>query len=353
MSEFISWNDPDLPTPVRFAPEVLERIRFIAIDGLLSLPRVGVGVGGHLLGIRETAGITVSKFREIKCRHAFGPSFRLTTEELAAVHEIPLEDGLEIVGCYISKTRGGARLGAEDPALVDTLCPEAWQVVFLVEPSSVRPTRGVILAHGDDGRAKGGALLDIPAPELKVPPIQNEHAVGTAATPLPERDINPEPEAEPDFEADPVPEPRKPLLKAPPTDPQRPFVVPERPLFQTTTAVPAAREFPLKWALAAVLLVILSAAAFATRDYWIPGRDLGLRSSDAHGHLIIEWNRKAVRGIPRASLTVNDGSDTKTLTVEGSILHSGSLDYERKTDKVTVRMRAGAADETTTFNSAP
>ena len=369
MSEYTSWNDPDLPAAVRFAPEVLDRIRFLAIDGLLSLPRVGMGLGGMLLGARDEQGILVSEFREIACRHAFGPSFRLTAEEVAAAAAewSGGESGGKVVGCWVSKTRGGAQLGPDDRMLFDSLCPGDGQVAFVIEPSSVRPTRGAIFARSKEGGLKGGALVDIAAPKVEAPPQTEEAAVvaapiaAAAPAPKPELKLEPKVEAKPEpvaprlFAVE-APEKTRAAARVPEAPAEPPLFAEaiERPLFASWAAPDDKKPArSLRWVVAAIVVAALSAVAFATSNYWIPGRSLDLRSSDSNGHLIIEWNRKAVRGIPRALLTVKDGPDNRTLTVEGSILHSGSLDYERKTGKVTVRMRAGSADETTTFNSNP
>ncbi len=129
---------------------------------------------------------------------------------------------------------------------------------------------------------------------------------------------------------------------------------PEVPLFSRT--VPAKRTGTDPWLLwlgAAVILVALCIGAFLTRDRWMPRPPLELRSYDSGGLLTVEWNRSAVRGIEEASLLFTDGTDTKTIVVNGAQLHSGSLQYSRKSGHVSVIFRAGSIQETTTYNDKP
>src|SRR4051812_8719109 len=101
MSSTILWSDPSLPVAIHCAPGVLTGLEMAAADGLLAMPRIGLGVGGFLLGRRGNGCLYVLQSREIACSHARGPGFALTAdEELAAKTPDPQphEAGLEIVG---------------------------------------------------------------------------------------------------------------------------------------------------------------------------------------------------------------------------------------------------------------
>jgi len=59
----------------------MEKIRLQARDGLMALPRVGMGVGGLLLGTRQDGVVRLVDAIEIPCSHTLGPAFNLTDEE--------------------------------------------------------------------------------------------------------------------------------------------------------------------------------------------------------------------------------------------------------------------------------
>ena len=51
--------EPEVPEAVEYDSDEFERIRRRAVDGLLSLPRVGMGIGGLLLGTRDSGVIRI------------------------------------------------------------------------------------------------------------------------------------------------------------------------------------------------------------------------------------------------------------------------------------------------------
>ena len=98
MSATTAWYDPAHTISVEYRPITWERIRRLSFDGLMSLPRVGLGVGGFLLGTRDARRIVVTDFSPIECSHASGPSFNPTTEEIAAARSAIKNTPLEVVG---------------------------------------------------------------------------------------------------------------------------------------------------------------------------------------------------------------------------------------------------------------
>src|SRR4051794_29966826 len=105
MSTLSGWQDPGCPIPVSYSRDALEQIRRLAVDGLLQLPRVGIGVGGLLLGSREKGRITILGSVPVPCSYAEGPSFRLTPAEIEHALEMVRANGpMKVVGWYCSKT---------------------------------------------------------------------------------------------------------------------------------------------------------------------------------------------------------------------------------------------------------
>jgi len=132
-----AWEDPGCPIPVEYSREALERIRNLAVEGLLELPRIGLGVGGLLMGAREDGKTVILDSVGIPCSHAKGPSFSLTEEEHEHALELVRTAGpLAVVGWYCSKTRPPAAMNERDLALYKALCTEPWQVTLLIRPAT-------------------------------------------------------------------------------------------------------------------------------------------------------------------------------------------------------------------------
>ncbi|HEY4088277.1 MAG TPA: hypothetical protein VGM43_20230 [Bryobacteraceae bacterium] len=144
MSSSVQWPDRTLAHSISCTPGVLTSLEILAMDGLLSMPRIGLGVGGLLLGRREQGKIEVLRSVEIPCSHALGPSFILTAAEMKAFVPAPEseEDGpAQIVGWYCSKTQTNLGLTEHDHRLFDFFCPEPWQALLLIHPAKGHPTK--------------------------------------------------------------------------------------------------------------------------------------------------------------------------------------------------------------------
>ena len=108
MIELAAWQDAELPFTVEYASPAFERIRQRAAEGLIALPRVGMGVGGLLLGERTPAGIRIAGTVELPCSHTLGPTFQLTSDEIRQSLELVKSAGAQrpVVGIYRTRTRG-------------------------------------------------------------------------------------------------------------------------------------------------------------------------------------------------------------------------------------------------------
>ena len=376
MDELNIWKDPGLRLPVAFAPEAMERIRLTAVKGMLSLRRVGVGVGGLLLGRYEGGKVTILDSREIACAHNFGPSFRLTPEEVtAALAPVDETRELRVVGVYCSKPRGPAEVNDDDRRLFESLCPERWQAMLVISPKSNDASMGAVFSRGAGPALLGGAQLPVEerpmaaavepvavelAPVAPAPPVVREIAVPKVVAP---KVVALKAESAPLLEVilDPEPPPPPVPLRLPRKAASRPKAPPEHVVPQRRDVNLFARTVPVKrtrpnlwtlWVAAALILVALCLGAFLTRDRWMP-RQLELRSYDSGGLLTVEWNRSAVRAFENGSLLFTDGTDTKTVALNGPQLHSGSFRYARKSGRVAVIFRAGSIQETTTYNDKP
>ena len=107
------------------------------------------------------------------------------------------------------------------------------------------------------------------------------------------------------------------------------------------------------WLLAATAIIILGVAAFLTQGYWFPRPPLTLISTESNGTLVITWNVDALRGMDHASMSVNDGGNLHTMTLDRSDLNQGFMRYTPKSERVAVKLSAGGASAISAWLSTP
>jgi hypothetical protein len=339
----------------------MEKIRQRACDGLLALPRVGMGVGGLLIGESvvsegeegegQCLSIRLRGSIDIPCSHAAGPAFRLTAEEIQQSRELMARSPRSIVGWYCSKTRGAAALGEAELALHRELFPEPGRIALIIRPSTVEPTQAAFFFADQNGKVVKGIEADLDewvaeddsekeASQFDLPPLVRE----PQAAPAVERE--PAPAATPEVRL-PVPavtsQPRPPV-PARTSEPHPPAPAPHRkpltaPSFGYSDTPPGQRR---RFRMIAVIAVLVTGVlAFLTQDFWLPRPPLRLAVSDANGALTIRWNASAVRGFDSASLFVNDGGKLRTLPLDRFVLKRGFLVYEPISVRVTATLSAG------------
>jgi hypothetical protein len=326
----IARYDAAGPVSVEYSPEAVEKIRRLAFDGLMSLPRVGLGVGGFLLGTRGARKIEILGFHPIGCSHARGPSFLPTADEIAAAKSEMNGSAGAILGCYCSRPRRDLTLSDKDEALLRGLCPEPGQVALIIRPGATELSRAVLFYRKPDGSVAGGAEVALEPMELEPDPAPEPAGEDVEAPQAPEA-----PEAPPDPE---------------PVRTRSLFGVPE-----PAALAPEPKRSRLPWralggaALAAGLLI----AGFLTRDRWMPRPPLELRTAESNGRFFVEWNRAAVRGIDHGVLTVIDGPALKQIPLSASQLQEGALEFHRQTDQVAAVLDAGEARGSAKFAPPP
>ena len=162
MTEMAVWLDPALPFTVDYLCAALERVRQRAADGLIALPRVGMGVGGLLVGERTAAGIRITGAIELPCSHSLGPTFQLTPDEIRQSMQALKDAGSHrgVVGLYCTRTRGPVALGGPERELFDLLCPEPWQVAFVVRPAPGEVAKAAFFFR-QNGTLQAGTSQDL------------------------------------------------------------------------------------------------------------------------------------------------------------------------------------------------
>ncbi|MES1258698.1 MAG: hypothetical protein ABUS51_09710 [Acidobacteriota bacterium] len=309
------WPEGAGTVAVEYSTEAFERLRLAALDGLTALPRIGMGIGGLLLGTRHNSRIRILDFIPIPCSHARGPSFSLSSEEIRHALELSPPEPLAVVGWYWSRTRGQKGLTEESAALFTALCGEPWQIMLVLRPSMAEPSRADLFF-----REKG---LTVPGPGLEMLPAE---LASEDASATPDELAPPEPAAPPAA---------MPVLNRP-----TPAPPPVRPLFAMQQTAP--RRHWLPWVLAGTLLCAGGGtAAWVTRNEWIPRPPLKMEATESQGRVTFRWNTDAVNGLDGAVLLINDGGELHTFPLTQARLEGGVMDYERKSRRVTGTLRIG------------
>lgn len=369
----------------------MEQIRRRARAGLMAAPRVGMAVGGLLMGVREASNggprIRILDSVDLPCSHSTGPSFTLTPDEkkesaamVAEANALSATSKVSVVGWYCSKTRGDAVLSESDRSFFAELLPGAGRIALVLRPDVFDAMRAVFHFRDEHGTVVKGLECEVdewraPAPPSSDP--EDETSAPAPANPPPESpkvvEIRPSvlksAEAK-GTEASPAPVTAKTAAAAAPdtsleaiislSENSLPESAPAAPLSALRSPMFGQPAFPLPppqrasrlplILTAAILLVGLAAGAFFTRDSWYPRPPLTLTVDDDNGTLMIHWDPNSVRGIDHASMYVNDGGQpTPSLIPLDSLeLKAGLYSYTPKSKRVTAKLDIGS---TSAFSS--
>ena len=354
MPQTLTWKDPACPIKIEYDPAVIESIRRLAVDGLLSLPRVGLGVGGYLLGQRRVGSVVIADFVPIACSHASGPSFMPTPGEIAEGRVLAEEKAgpsLEILGYYCSHPRVPVRITEKDLFLYWALCPGAGQFALLIRPSTTDVSRAGLFYRKSNGDLAGGTELPLEALKPEALEPETVENIETA-----KEDIE---AAREEGGAPPVESIVALASQTPPPPPAaRFFGEPEAVSFPDFAApgfatIAPRRKLSLPLIGSVVLLAVILILLFATREHWIPRPPLELRTAETDGHFSIEWNRDAVRGLDHAVLTVIDGTAQRPIQLDSRQLKAGAFPYTRQTTQLTATLDAGSIHASATFVPPP
>jgi hypothetical protein len=351
MPEIAHLTDPQSPFRIEYSRPVMERIRGQACDGLLALPRIGMGVGGLLLGVRQDGLVQLLDSIEIHCSHASGPGFLLTADEKERARELIAGAGVPgVIGWYCSKPRGAAVLGDVDMAFFRELFPHREQIALVLRPSTVEPTRAVFFFRNEKGDVVKGI-------ECELDEWREEPVVTSVVPDEPDAAIEPEaaaPEPEQPAPAPPIAPRAEPVafaiasVEVPEPAPRKapaPQLVRPRPdpdMFAFAGPPPPRNKLPL-WIGGVAILLALTAAAWFTQDSWIPRAPLNLTSTELDGNLVVRWNANSFRGIAHASLFINDDGELHSVPLDRFQLNQGIYHYTHgpKSQRVTAKLAAG------------
>jgi hypothetical protein len=326
------WPHNEIPHRVEYSPEAFERLRLAALDGFLALPRMGLGIGGFLLGSRDAGRSRILDFLPIACSHADGPSFRLSAPEVAAAKELLRSiPSSSVLGFYCSKTRGKAGLSDEDLAVSAQLCPEPGHFALVLRPGMSEPSSAALFLKVK-GKLTGAGEMELLPMEKSADAEDEVHEVPPVKPMLPPPvALKPQPVSTP-----------KPKLVSPPSASLTAPVLPVRNFEPPTFLPPPPAPVWPKLAVAGLLLFgAAGGVAWFTRDSWVPRPPLTLNVAEADRHVTFKWNPASVRGSRGVTLDVNDGGELKSFALTAAMLERGHFVYDRKSGKVRGVLHAG------------
>ena len=333
-----AWWCHALSAEVRCAPAVLENVRAVAVDGLKKLGRGGIETGGILFGLRTSDSIRILAARPLECEHRFGPSFVLSDNDEAGLRRM-LEPAnrdeetrpLEPLGLYIAHTRRGFNLTENDIVLLERYFPNPGTTNIVIAPEKSGAAKVGFFVRGT-----GGALeSQTPSHEIALPsPVQAVIAAAASAAVVATR-----------------PEPVVPHVPS-----QIETAAPREVAFNRLQTFLREQESQRRvtrwnlWATVAILVLCVAGGGYmAYRSYTKrPAATLPLRVSDSGSQLRIDWdsNLEAVKTAVAGVLEMReaDGSSVR-VRVPPDALRTGSAIYNRRSDKVEVRLQLLYADK--------
>jgi proteasome lid subunit RPN8/RPN11 len=386
MNDTVYLLDPRSRLRIEYSRDAMEQIRRRAREGLMAAPRVGMGVGGLLIGVREEMRVRLLDSIEIPCSHSAGPSFNLTADEKRECRAMIEEAGgagvsgkVGVIGWYCSKTRTDPTLSEADRQFYSEMFPGPFPIALIVRPSVAdsmtaaffsRDQNGMVakaiecqveewLAESDASEAANepgknetpGEIMTDPAP---LPPrvIEISAAPKVVEMASPAREVRIEERVRvidaPNPAASRISDIAAPLTETSEIKNVLPVKPAKRPAAFGAPAFSAPRRPPrstkrMILLITAAILVLLAGAALYTRDLWAPKPPLALTSTESNGTLTIHWNPDALRGIDHASLFVNDGGQPAPtlIPLDKFQLRAGLLSYPLKSKRVTAKLDAG------------
>jgi len=158
-ADFFDWRPEDAPFAVHMHRDAIDGITRDVIEGLKSLPRRGLEVGGLLLGRVIGDSVWIERYKRILSNHRFGPQFILDDEDrivLESTASSILEAGeLAVVGFYRSHARADFDLDDADRDLVHRYFADLHDLVLLIRPENGLDLEGRFFARRKGGEEEG------------------------------------------------------------------------------------------------------------------------------------------------------------------------------------------------------
>ncbi len=269
-----------------------------------------------------------------------------------------------------------------DHVLFVTLCPKARQLVLLIQPSGIRATTAVFgfRESARAGKAKRRVVLgvprelawqelkafEVPKPEEMSPvattdtvdatvPVKLSPSVPAALPSAPVKRLNPT-VGKKESVTDP---PSVTPVEIPISIPIPVSIPGSENLFgtpdekQLVVVVGQPGPWPLRLAVAGVLLAIIALAIVLTRPVWMPRSPIALiGGSDWTGRATFLWNADALRGQPEATLVMENGSGSlNPIHLDRAAVRTGWYAVDCQPGLVTATLVAGDLSDSVTVKA--
>lgn len=162
---------------------LLEQIRSFVGSTYVSRSGKGSDVGGVFYGTRDGESIQVATWRPIPRGKDATSHFYLDSKDeqlfakvLKAANSDSNLDGLELVGWFRSRTKGGLELDPQDLVFHEKFFESPSQFAMVIRPSHQRPAEAAVHMRNEQGELE----LDAPAASLSLQP----GPVGVSSTDL-------------------------------------------------------------------------------------------------------------------------------------------------------------------------
>lgn len=161
VTDYAVWTAPGTSFTVVYSIPLFHEIDFSVNEGYRRIPHGGLEIGGLLFGRADVNSIQIEAFRPIECEHSMGPSFVLSPRDVEnlqeqsrkAAQDEELRD-LQILGWFISHSRGELLVSDGEAALFDQFFPGSEQITVLIKPIKFQPTRFSFLLRDASGKLK-------------------------------------------------------------------------------------------------------------------------------------------------------------------------------------------------------
>ena len=332
-STFFGWHPPDKRITIYLNVEICDGLGPRIFEGLKSLPRRGLEVGGLLLGWVEKGEelrVIVQDFEPFEAEHLRGPSYTLSAADRERLEQ-RIEywgsnaTGLSVVGYYRGHTRPGLYLDEDDFHIIREYFADPGQVCLLIRPSFTETSMAGFFFWEDADIQRQSSYLEFPFERAQL----HSEALPIRVV----RDTQPVETSPPPDVAVAVPV----ATSAQPANRTRAAnwqAVVER--VSRWWWIPMAAGLLMAWALGGPHPASKSVAVEPARHQ----SELALSVGKSGRALKLSWNRSApaVQRAPSAVLWIHDGDRQSKVNLTTAELESGSVVYWPSSDDVGFRL---------------
>ncbi|MEZ5351720.1 MAG: hypothetical protein R2762_03725 [Bryobacteraceae bacterium] len=333
--DFAIWEVPGRSRRIVYSTALMRQLAAEVNAASQSEPGGGDEIGGILFGTADDYEVRIVAHRPIRCGHANGREFLLSSEDeralraqVSASGNDPQLGGLVVVGWFHSHTRTPICLTAEDMRLWEIYFPMPWQVALVLRPQQSEPTRAGFFFRPASGPVRTDSSYRVFEADAEAPatPVHELASAVDAGQNAPASPPQPDPQ--------PQPEPQPPA-------PEELVTPPPELLWQE----PKRSRRPL-WLVAALIAIAGAAGGFAlflgqnATVLHTTQPDLDLRLINEGGQLYATWDKQSrfIANAIRGSLEMASGDKRTDVPLSLEALGSSRLPILQLGRDVRIRL---------------